>query len=739
MAKIEIAAPCHRIHRFLLPPHAAHVLHVPFDGGALVLGKILVRLLFDESEVTHASVEMEKILQDWMSLNRGSEDAVLPERFITLAPFAPPPVLKKHLKPGTQFLRVNEKEDGEGFNRKVQVAFRLESHKIVRPVLVVGGVKPTEAWECLKDYTPEAPVVYILAECSESLLRHCKHVRVMLQKPKWPLVGQIELADLAKDNPLQMETSYERIIGDICRTKNQDGSDFLASLVGEGLLDHLIIRVGNAACLVVSKSTVEENFPFRLQLCCHPQRCAPTAFPGLGSMLAYDLLLSSAIVRTIALSDPSADLQSILSIGAMVAVQATYRCFCEGFGLFDEKEHSFGKANHPAKVPADDLFARYVRHGLDVQGVGKLGKSVIKYFPGMEPAPEPPAKPAKPIEVHYPAAVSPNQFWRMVVPGPSGANNKDCEKVAERYLKRDGDLFLPIVEIGKNKLVDRHEVEDYLFLQRLLRDYHADGNRKTPLSIAVFGQPGGGKSFGVKQLVQEMSDGSQIFSKEEITINLSQLLSLDELCHDFHRVRDACLRGPIPLVFIDEFDASLGGQAFGWLKYFLAPMQDGAFVQAGKTYHFGKAIFVFAGGINHTFSEFNERTRSHEFCDAKGPDFISRLRGILNIKGMDMPDGDRIEHIYMIRRAVFLRDQLEARLGKSTYPLIDSRMIAAFLRIPRFKHGVRSMEAILQMSALEPGKPFSPCHLPPRSQLDMHVDAREFLTLAGMQVPLHKG
>ncbi len=31
----------------------------------------------------------------------------------------------------------------------------------------------------------------------------------------------------------------------------------------------------------------------------------------------------------------------------------------------------------------------------------------------------------------------------------------------------------------------------------------------------------------------------------------------------------------IPLVFWDEFDTSLDGRPLGWLRYFLAPMQDG--------------------------------------------------------------------------------------------------------------------------------------------------------------------
>lgn len=84
------------------------------------------------------------------------------------------------------------------------------------------------------------------------------------------------------------------------------------------------------------------------------------------------------------------------------------------------------------------------------------------------------------------------------------------------------------------------------------------------------------------------------------------------------------------LVELDRFPSFEG--KIGWLKYFLAPMQDGAF-KDGETMHpLGRAIFVFAGGTSSTFAEFaggnpDDHTPSHDFKDAKGPDFVSRLRG----------------------------------------------------------------------------------------------------------------
>ena len=53
----------------------------------------------------------------------------------------------------------------------------------------------------------------------------------------------------------------------------------------------------------------------------------------------------------------------------------------------------------------------------------------------------------------------------------------------------------------------------------------------------------------------------------------------------------------LPLVFWDEFDASLAVPA--WLaQHFLAPMQDGMFRESGIFRPSARPIFVFAGGTS---------------------------------------------------------------------------------------------------------------------------------------------
>ena len=53
-------------------------------------------------------------------------------------------------------------------------------------------------------------------------------------------------------------------------------------------------------------------------------------------------------------------------------------------------------------------------------------------------------------------------------------------------------------------------------------------------------------------------------------------------------------------------------------------------------------------------------------------------------------------------------------------------VLPAFLRVGEFKHGARSIEALLDMSRLEDFGIFVKASLPIRDQLELNVNAREF-------------
>ena len=116
-----------------------------------------------------------------------------------------------------------------------------------------------------------------------------------------------------------------------------------------------------------------------------------------------------------------------------------------------------------------------------------------------------------------------------------------------------------------------------------------------------------------------------------------------------------------------------------------------------------------------------------EFAQAKGPDFVSRLHGHVDLMGVNPsgPDDD----LYLIRRAVFLRSTLSRLLSLEGDQVsrVNPDLLYALLHAPSYRHGGRSMRIILDL-----------CHrngelrkstIPSVTQLDMHVDGKAFMDL----------
>jgi hypothetical protein len=160
-------------------------------------------------------------------------------------------------------------------------------------------------------------------------------------------------------------------------------------------------------------------------------------------------------------------------------------------------------------------------------------------------------------------------------------------------------------------------------------------------------------------------------------------------------------------------------------------MQDGEFQEGQLIHPVGKAIFIFAGGTSHTFEEFKTKKALKE---AKGPDFLSRLKGFLNISGPN-PQEKREEGdpYFIVRRALLLRSLYERLapqlLDEHRILRIDPGILRAFLEIRRYEHGARSMESIIAMSKLGNATHFNRSALPPEEQLSLHVEPKAFMSL----------
>lgn len=306
-------------------------------------------------------------------------------------------------------------------------------------------------------------------------------------------------------------------------------------------------------------------------------------------------------------------------------------------------------------------------------------------------------------------------------------------KLAREIVRKGPDKTLnniPLGRFGNLLTVDRSEIESYRTIAALIQEYISQEKADKPISIAVFGAPGSGKSFGIKEIAKSINK-ERI---KDITFNLSQMNSPADLIGALHQVRDESLKGMIPLVFWDEFDTSLDQTPLGWLRYFLAPMQDGSFLEGQVTHPIGKAIFVFAGGTCKRMEEFgtnlDDEADNNEkiFKAVKGPDFKSRLKGFINILGPNPQDGS-YDPYFIIRRAILLNSILHRtapQIFSSGFQMEDN-LLGAFLETQVYLHGVRSMESIVTMSQLSGKTRFERSCLPPISQLNLHVIGWEFM------------
>jgi len=228
-----------------------------------------------------------------------------------------------------------------------------------------------------------------------------------------------------------------------------------------------------------------------------------------------------------------------------------------------------------------------------------------------------------------------------------------------------------------------------------------------------------------------------------MTFNLSQFESPEELAGAFHQIRDLQLQGKTPLVFWDEFDTPCERKPLGWLRYFLAPIQDGQFSDRGRTHPTGGGIYVFAGGTCRSFQQFRHTTTEADRA-AKKPDFVSRLRAYIDVKGPNGDPNNVEDELYTIRRAFLFNAFLERhapQLKQGKEFRIGDGVLDAFLRTTKYHHGARSMESIVTMSGLKGRRKFELSSLPPEHLMAMHVDVADFtgLTQLGHREMLRVG
>ena len=327
---------------------------------------------------------------------------------------------------------------------------------------------------------------------------------------------------------------------------------------------------------------------------------------------------------------------------------------------------------------------------------------------------------------------------------------------------RNRPVWAPVVKLKGMRdaleLVDRREIEGFRSVHNLLRDVvcaigskHSSRTqaqaqdtgprRHRPLSIAVFGPPGSGKSYAVSVLAESAHErNGSVMAR---TFNLAAADGLEQFAEAIKWARNQQKFGVTPVVGLDEFDCQFQQEELGWLKHFLRMMEhwESPDERKPKVDRVGDApILFFMGGTSYTYRDFlrvNSGAKEQElkFARAKGPDFVSRLSGHIDIIGPNPTD--EYDQAYVIRRALVLRRALAERIperfrGRPTTPYsawFQDEIIRAMLKVSSYRHGSRSIGAIVNMCvpfAGEHGK-YVTASLPTIPQLDMHVDGKEFI------------
>jgi hypothetical protein len=303
----------------------------------------------------------------------------------------------------------------------------------------------------------------------------------------------------------------------------------------------------------------------------------------------------------------------------------------------------------------------------------------------------------------------------LTVGEENGLPNNHLGVITEvlHYLKdevswKNGFENLRLFHVGNMKTTDPVEIDAVTTLQTVMDSYVNRDHFLRPLCIGVFGPPGSGKSFSVKEVARVISHKFETNPFEFFEFNLTQFDNPDEINSAIEPIRASVAKGMVPIVFWDEFDCRYDGHEFGYLRYFLPSMQDGVTYVRGIPYNIGRAIFVFAGGVKTSWTDMEQLLDAKNIDRAKTlkiPDFLSRLRVVLDIDGIDIPENHLTkkaspEQLNDLRRILLKRAFIIAHQMDTHWKKAARKTSGLLLRLllAKYKFGARSIEAVIESS-----------------------------------------
>ena len=297
--------------------------------------------------------------------------------------------------------------------------------------------------------------------------------------------------------------------------------------------------------------------------------------------------------------------------------------------------------------------------------------------------------------------------------GPLGVIIEVLHYLKEEVSWKRGFESLRLFSIGNLRTTDPVEIEPITTLKRAMDSYIKRETFQRPLCVGVFGPPGSGKSFAVKEVAKAIAQKIDQNPFEFFEFNLTQFGKPEEINSSIEPIRASVAKGKVPIVFWDEFDCRYDNQAFGYLRYFLPSMQDGVTYVRGVPYNIGRSIFVFAGGVKSSWDEMvtlihsDDQDQARLAKNQKIPDFMSRLRVVIDIDAIDLSERilknsatteelDDLRRI-LLKRAFIIAHQMDTHWKKAARK--TSGLLLRLL-LADYKFGARSIEAVIEVSGV---------------------------------------
>ena len=311
-----------------------------------------------------------------------------------------------------------------------------------------------------------------------------------------------------------------------------------------------------------------------------------------------------------------------------------------------------------------------------------------------------------------PVAVAPGSTSIDMPPGPIPVILDVLHHLKEEVGWKKGFEEFRLFHVGNLRTTDPAELDPVITLQNVMDSYVSRETFQRPLCIGVFGPPGSGKSFSVKEVARVISSNFDLNPFDFFEFNLTQFDKPEEINSAIEPIRASVARSKVPVVFWDEFDCRYDNHEFGYLRYFLPSMQDGVTYVHGTPYYIGRAIFVFAGGVKSSWAGMEDLLNQEDGQAAqlvktlKIPDFMSRLRVVLDIDGIEIDDEllqesateEQLEdlHRILLKKAFIIAHQMDTHWKKAARK--TSGLLLRLL-LAKYKFGARSIEAVIEASS----------------------------------------